>query len=102
MSKQDNARLVMPPRYFRNDPRNKVREAAGQALGRQLQGYDLPVRRLRNRNGSKVLTIPPEVCEALGVDNGDDILFSKTLRTGMVIIAGMKKPDNSAGCRRDG
>ena len=102
MSKHGKARLISPPRYFRNDPRNEARVAAGQALGRQLQGYDLPMRRLRNRSGSKVVTIPPEVCALMGVDDGDDIVFSKTLGTGMVVIAGVKRPGDHAGCRQGG
>jgi len=102
MTKHGKARLVMPPRYFRNDPRNKARESAGAALGRQLQGYDLPVRKLRKRDGSNVLTIPPEVCKQMGVDGGDDIMFSQTLGKGTVIIAGIKQPEDSADGRQGG
>ncbi|MBA7523812.1 hypothetical protein ES705_15946 [subsurface metagenome] len=102
MAKKGNHRLIMPPRYFRNDPRNKAREAAGQVLGRQLQGYDLPVRKLRKRDGSNVLTIPPEVCELMGVVGGDEIMFSKTFGTGVVVIAGIKRPGDPAGCRQGG
>lgn len=102
MSKHGAAKLFLPPRYATNDPRNKAREAAGAALGRQLQGYDLPVRRLRKRDGSNVLTIPPEVCKQMGVDGGDDIMFSQTLGTGTVIIAGIKRPEDSASCRQGG
>lgn len=102
MSKHRNLSQYLPPRYPRNDPRNKAREVVGQALGRQIQGYDLPVRKLRQRDGSNVLTIPPEVCELMGVVGGDDIMFSKTFGTGTVIIAGIKRPEDPAGSRRGG
>ena len=100
MSKHGGARLGLPPRYFRNDPRNEARVYAGQALGRQLQGLDLPVRKVRNRNGSKVVTIPSEICEVMGIDFGDELLFRQTSNPSVMTAIVLKRPNVPANRRR--
>ena len=102
MSKQEKHKLLFPPRDPRGDPRNKLRMKAGQALGRKMQGYDLPVRKVRKVKGSKMVTIPAEVCAATGIDFGDDIVFCRTDVPGVVWISAIKRPDDSAGSRRGG
>ncbi len=100
MSKHGGARLFMPPRYARNDPRNEARVYAGQALGRQLLGLDLPVRKVRNKNGSKVVTIPSEICEVMGIDFEDDLRYSLTAKPCVMTAIVLKRPNVPANCRR--
>jgi len=95
MSKHGGTRLGFPPRYRRRDPRNKARVVAGQALGRQLQGYDVPVRKVRKRNGSRVVTIPCDFCREMGIDYGDFIRFKQTQKRSVMtgrIIKGRDVP----------
>jgi antitoxin component of MazEF toxin-antitoxin module len=100
MSKHRGTRLGFPPRYRRRDPRNQARVAAGQALGRQLQGYDLPIRKVRNRNGSRVVTIPSEICEPMGIDFGDELRFSIKQKPSVMIGSLIKGRDVPASRKR--
>ena len=100
MSKHGGARLAFPPRYARGDPRNKLRMYAGQALGRQLQGYNLPVRKVRNRNGSRVVTIPTEVWESMGIDFGDELRFRLTSKQSDMTATLIWRSDVPANRRR--
>ncbi|MBA7574850.1 hypothetical protein ES708_16665 [subsurface metagenome] len=100
MSKHVGARLGFPPRYGRNDPRNKARQAAGAALGRHLLGYDIPVRKVRNRNGSRVVTIPTEVWESMGIDFGDELRFRLTSKPSDMTATLIKRLDVPANRQR--
>jgi hypothetical protein len=75
---------------------------AGAAIGRQMQGQDKPVRKLRKIDGCFTVTVPPWIVEWLGIVKGDSIEFHKTGLRGVVQIAGIKRPGDSTGCRRGG
>ncbi len=102
MAKRKKHKLLFPPRYLRGDPRNKLRMKAGAAIGRQMQGQDKPVRKLRKIDGCFTVTVPPWIVEWLGIVKGDSIEFHKTGLRGVVQIAGIKRPGDSTGCRRGG
>ena len=102
MSKQEKNKWTLPPRYPRGDPRNKLRMKAGAAIGRQMQGQDKPVRKLRKIDSCFTVTVPPWIVEWLGIVKGDSIAFHKTKLRGVVTIVGKKRPGDIAGCRRGG
>lgn len=96
MSKPEKQKLLSPPRYPRNDPRNKLRTKAGQVIGQKLQGLDLPVRKLRKKDSSYSVTIPAWLVRELGFEEGDDIVFGITDVPGVVVLSALKRPDEPA------
>ena len=99
MAKKKKHKLLYPPRYPRNDPRNKLRMKVGAAIGRQMQGLDLPVRKVRYKTGSKAVTIPKEVWKAMGIEIGDELRFSITQKPGVIKVAVIKSLEVPAGRR---
>ena len=97
MAKQKKIKMLSPPRYPRGDPRNEARMKAGPARGRKMQRYDLPVRKLRKKDSSYMVTIPAWLVRELGFKVGDDIVFCKTDEPGVVWIAAVKRPGDPAG-----
>ncbi len=67
-----------------------------------MQGYEQPVRKLRKRDGSYMVTIPVWLASELGFEEGDDILFGKTEITGVLVLTAIKRPGDIAGCRQGG
>lgn len=100
MAKRKKHKLLYPPRYPRNDPRNKLRMKAGAVIGRKMQGYDMPVRKVRYKTGSKAVTIPKEVWEAMRLEIGDELRFSMAQKPGVMKVAVIKRLEVPAGRRR--
>jgi len=97
MATQKKNKLVLPPRYATGDPRNKARIAAGAKLGRKMLGYDHPVRKLRKRNGSYMVSIPKWLVAEFEWKVGDDIAFTKIEVPGLMVICAIKRPEDPAG-----
>ncbi|MBA7698180.1 hypothetical protein ES703_106855 [subsurface metagenome] len=97
MAKQKKKKQLLPPRYPRGDPRNMERQSAGAVRGRKMQGYDHPVRKLRKRNGSYMVSIPKWLVEEFGWKVGDNITFTKIEVPGIMVICAIKRPEVPAG-----
>ncbi len=89
MAKRSDVTLLSPPRYARNDPRNKARVNAGHLLSMQLRGYDYPIRRLRRVGDVCCVTLPPQVRKSLELKRGDWLMFGECPWPGCAWMCGV-------------
>ena len=101
MSKKKENNHKLPPRYPTGDPRNKARMEAGGKIGQKMLGFHMPVRKLRKRDGSYMVTIPGWLVKEHGFEVGDDIVFGNGGVPGAMLIAALKSKEHPAGTQDD-